>query len=69
RVIYIALTFKSYVSDAVEAAMTDEDREALAGALAPFGLATPPERFKKIEAGRRLWNFSTKEPELWRGAL
>ena len=68
-VIYIAGEVESYGADAVEAKLTDEDRGAVAAALTPFGIPTPVGRFKKIEAGRRLWNFSTKEPELWRTAL
>ncbi len=68
-VIYIAGEVESYGADAVEAKLTDEDRGTLAAALTPFGIPTPVERFKKIEAGRRLWNFSTKEPELWGRAL
>jgi glutamate synthase domain-containing protein 3 len=68
-VIYIAGNVESYGADAVEARLTDQDRATLAGALAPYGIAKAPDDFRKIEAGRRLWNFSTKEPELWRGAL
>ncbi|MGH9040828.1 MAG: glutamate synthase [Acidimicrobiia bacterium] len=68
-IIYIAGAVESYGADAVEAPLGDEDRATLAEALAPFGIGRSPDDFKKIEAGRRLWNFSTKEPELWRGAL
>ena len=68
-VIYIAGRVESYGADAVEAPMTDHDRVTLTAALAPAGIELPAEQFRKIEAGRRLWNFSTKEPELWRGAL
>lgn len=68
-IIYIAGDVESYGADAVEAPLTDEDRGTLAAALAPYGITTPPDGFKKIEAGRRLWNFSTKEPELWSRAL
>ena len=68
-VIYIAGHVESYGADAVDAPLTDEDRTTLFGALGPFGIEKDPGDFKKIEAGRRLWNFSTKEPELWRTAL
>jgi glutamate synthase domain-containing protein 3 len=67
--IYIAGRVESYGADAVEVEMSDDDRKALSAALQPYGIDLEPERFRKIEAGRRLWNFSTKEPELWRTAL
>jgi hypothetical protein len=41
----------------------------LAETLDPFGLDAGTIKFRKIESGHRLWNFSTKEPELWRHAL
>jgi glutamate synthase domain-containing protein 3 len=68
-VIYIAGSIESLGADAVEAALTPEDRETLATALAEFDIGKAPDDFRKIEAGRQLWTFSTKEPELWRGAL
>jgi glutamate synthase domain-containing protein 3 len=68
-VIYIAGSVESYGSDAVEKPLSDEDMTALVAALDPFGIDLPPERFRKVEAGRQLWNFSTKEPELWLSAL
>ena len=68
-VIYVAGSVESYGADAVERPLTDDDRTALVAALHPFGIDTPPDEFRKVEAGRRLWNFSTKEPELWRAAL
>ena len=67
--IYIAGRIESLGADAVEAPLTGEDRATLAGRSAAFGLERPPDDFRKIEAGRQLWNFSTKEPELWRAAL
>jgi glutamate synthase domain-containing protein 3 len=68
-VIYVAGSVESLGADAVEQALTDADRAALVAALQPFPIDTPPEAFRKVEAGKRLWNFSTKEPELWRAAL
>ena len=67
--IYIAGRVEGYGADAVETAMSDDDRALVAAALAPYGIGPEPDRFRKIEAGRQLWNFSTKEPELWRRAL
>ncbi len=68
-VIYIAGSVESYGSDTVEAALDDEERVALAAILGPLGIDLPPDRFRKVESGRQLWNFSTKEPELWLKAL
>jgi len=56
-------------ADAVEAEVTDEDRAFLARALEQAGLDGSVSSFRKIVSGRKLWNFSTKEPELWRTAL
>jgi glutamate synthase domain-containing protein 3 len=67
--IYIAGRVESYGADAVEVEMTDDDHRLLAESLGPYGIDLAPEAFQKIQAGRRLWNFSTKEPELWRSAL
>jgi len=67
--IYIAGQVESYGADAVEVEMTDDDRRLLADALGPYAIDVAPDAFRKIEAGRRLWNFSTREPELWRTAL
>jgi hypothetical protein len=41
----------------------------LAKTLLPFGIRTETLPFRRIESGKRLWNFSTKEPELWTQAL
>lgn len=68
-VIYVAGSVESYGADTVEAALTDADLTALVAALDPFGIDTPPDQFRKIQSGRRLWNFSTKEAELWKAAL
>jgi len=31
--------------------------------------AGSPDAFRKVESGRALWNFTTKDSELWRSAL
>jgi glutamate synthase domain-containing protein 3 len=68
-IIYIAGSIESLGADAVEGEMTAEDRGTLKAALDEYDLGQSPDDFRKIEAGRQLWTFSTKEPELWRGAL
>ena len=47
---------------------TDEEQAELEAAFAEFDL-TPPARFRRIVAGRKLWNFEKHELEIWRAAL
>jgi methylamine---glutamate N-methyltransferase subunit B len=67
--IYVAGPVESLGADAVDHAPTTEDQAMLAETLKPFGIDAGAIKFRKIESGHRLWNFSTKEPELWRHAL
>ena len=67
--IYVAGHVQALGADAVEHALNEEDKSMLAETLGPFGIQAEKLPFRHIESGRRLWNFSTKEPELWRHAL
>lgn len=67
--IYVGGQVAAFGADAVEKEMTADDRTLLATALQEFGIDASPIPFKKIEAGRKLWNFSKHEPEMWRNAL
>lgn len=67
--IYVAGPVESLGADAEERPLTAEDKVMLGDMLHPFGLDAGTIPFRKIESGHRLWNFSTKEPELWRHAL
>jgi glutamate synthase domain-containing protein 3 len=67
--IYVGGQVAAYGADAVEKSPTDQDRGFLRTALKEFGIDADRLDFKKVESGRRLWNFSKKEPELWRSAL
>jgi glutamate synthase domain-containing protein 3 len=67
--IYIAGPVEALGADAVEHALDEEDKTMLAETLRQFGIDSELFPFRRIESGRRLWNFSTKEPELWRHAL
>jgi glutamate synthase domain-containing protein 3 len=67
--IFVAGRIAELGSDAVEQELTPEDERFLAATVAEFDLPTGPARFRKIEAGRRLWNFDKKEIELWKTAL
>jgi glutamate synthase domain-containing protein 3 len=55
--------------DAVERPLDGEDGARLGAALAALGREIPLSRFRRIESGRRLWNFSTREMGLWRTVL
>lgn len=68
-IIYIAGDIASLGADAVEVAMSDEDRATLKQVTTEFGMPQTPDDFRRIESGRQLWTFSTKDPELWRVAL
>lgn len=67
--IYIAGPTAALGADAVEHPLVAEDQAMLVETLKPFGIEATKLPFRRIESGHRLWNFSTKEPELWRHAL
>jgi methylamine---glutamate N-methyltransferase subunit B len=56
-------------ADAVIEEVTDLDRELIASSLDRHKVAAPPAGFRKVVAGRRLWNFERTERELWKSAL
>jgi glutamate synthase domain-containing protein 3 len=67
--IYLAGKAEELGNDAVLADMADADQAFLAETLAPFGYEAGRYDFKKIVAGRKLWNFDKKDFETWRVAL
>jgi glutamate synthase domain-containing protein 3 len=67
--IYVGGSITSRGADAEIEDMTDDDVAAIRDLLAPHGLEPDPAGFTKVRSGRKLWNFSTKEPELWKAAL
>jgi glutamate synthase domain-containing protein 3 len=67
--VFVGGTVQAYGADAVEGEPGEEDRILLREALDPHGIDAASFDWKKVIAGRKLWNFSTKEPELWRTAL
>ncbi len=56
-------------ADAVFEDVTSADRELIASSLERWKVAAPPAGFRKVVAGRRLWNFERTERELWKSAL
>lgn len=67
--IYVGGKIASPGADAEEQGMADEDRAFLSETLSQLGIDASAFDFTKIRSGRKLWNFSTKEPELWKDAL
>ncbi len=67
--IYVRGAIESLGSDAVQADLTEDDAAMLTAALAEAGMDARPDDFKKIVSGKRLYNFNTKEKEIWQTAL
>ena len=67
--IYVGGSIGSRGADAEVVDMTDEDAGVVRELLSAHGIDVDPSSFTKIRSGRKLWNFSTKEPELWKSAL
>jgi glutamate synthase domain-containing protein 3 len=67
--IYIAGEVASLGADAVDAELADEDVGFLHTELERHAVDREPSSFRKIVAGRKLWNFSKKEFEVWKTAL
>ncbi len=67
--IYVGGSVASRGADAEVEEMTADDMATLVATMSPFGLDASTFDFTKIRSGRKLWNFSTKEPELWTSAL
>jgi glutamate synthase domain-containing protein 3 len=56
-------------ADAVFQDLTDGDRELLGSELERWRVTAPASGFRKLVAGRRLWNFQRSERHLWKSAL
>ncbi len=67
--IYVGGRIASRGADAEVEELTDADATMLETLLGTFGIDADHSGFTKIRSGRKLWNFSSKEPELWTSAL
>jgi methylamine---glutamate N-methyltransferase subunit B len=56
-------------NDAVSVPLNNDDALEIGTTLRPFGYDAERYDFKKIVAGRRLWNFDKKDFETWKVAL
>jgi methylamine---glutamate N-methyltransferase subunit B len=66
--IYVGGTIAELGNDAVQQDLEESDRELLDAQLARYGIGGRYD-FKKVVAGRKLWNFSKKEMGVWIQAL
>jgi glutamate synthase domain-containing protein 3 len=67
-VVFVGGEIAALGNDAVIEEPSPEDQAMIAKACVTYGV-TSPERFRKIVAGRKLWNFEHAELETWRHAL
>jgi glutamate synthase domain-containing protein 3 len=67
--VYVGGTIHSLGADCIEAELTDDDRALLSAELDPQGITSTGVDWKKLVAGKKLWNFSKHEYDAWRGAL
>jgi glutamate synthase domain-containing protein 3 len=56
-------------ADAVFEDMTPSDRELVGAALETWRVDPGPAEFRKLVAGKRLWNFERSDRQLWKSAL
>ena len=66
--VFVGGEIASLGNDTVVEPATDSEQAELETAFAEFGLPKPPP-FRRIVAGRKLWNFEKRELETWRAAL
>jgi formylmethanofuran dehydrogenase subunit C len=66
--VFVAGEIASLGNDTVVDEAPDADQAMLESAFAEFDLPRPG-RFRRIIAGRKLWNFETHELDTWRAAL
>lgn len=66
--VYVVGEIASLGNDTVVEPASEEDQAMLEAAFAEYDLPRPG-RFKKIVAGRKLWNFEKHELDTWRAAL
>jgi glutamate synthase domain-containing protein 3 len=67
--VYVGGQVASLGADCIEAELGADDRALLAAELSPHGIDAGAPGWKKLVAGRKLWNFSRHEYDAWRGAL
>ena len=66
--VFVGGSIHSLGADCIEAEITEDDRSLLESELSGHELG-PASEWKKLVAGRKLWNFSKHEYDAWRAAL
>ena len=66
--VYVGGSIASLGNDAVIMDPVEEERIALQQVLQSYRIPAPS-AFKKVVAGRKLWNFDKTEQEVWKAAL
>jgi glutamate synthase domain-containing protein 3 len=56
-------------ADAVFEEPTPSDRDLIGSTLERWAIAARPAGFRKLVAGKRLWNFERSDRQLWKSAL
>ena len=67
-VIFVAGALDDLGHDAVVEEPSESDLTHIHNQLTTYDIS-PPETFKKIVAGRKLWNFDKREWDVWKSAL
>jgi glutamate synthase domain-containing protein 3 len=67
-VVYIGGEIEELGNDAVVSDAAAEELAEVRAALARHDVKGP-ERFRKVVSGRKLWNYDTKEREVWKAAF
>jgi methylamine---glutamate N-methyltransferase subunit B len=67
--VYVGGSIEALGADCIEAELTGDDRVLLEDKLTPHSIDAGGYDWKKLVAGRKLWNFSKHEYDAWRGAL
>jgi glutamate synthase domain-containing protein 3 len=67
-VVFVGGSIAALGNDAVVSDATGEELAEIGGTLARHDVKGPP-AFRKIVAGRKLWNYDKKELDTWRAAL
>ena len=67
--IYLRGEVASLGADAQMAELNARDSDFLAQVFLETGVDFSPDEFKKVESAKRLYNFDTKEKEIWKSAL
>jgi len=67
--VYVGGRLGELGADVVFEEMSPSDLDLIAATLEPWKIAANPAGFRKLVAGKRLWNFERSDRQLWKSAL